>query len=152
MNRKAAAVLGAILTFASSSLIPLMIPQILPPEVLSAASMLPFDLTSYVNEIALIGAVMAVLALSKGFIDPASPIHLGISMISNLLWLVLIFRVIGFGSFDTLGVTTFTMEVMGAVNTVTLDFQVFVYFAISLTLLKIVHSFLEFRDARLEKI
>lgn len=152
MNRKAKAVLDAILTLVTSTLIPLMLPRMLPPDVMEAASYLPFNLTGLMNEIALIGLVMAALALSKGFVDKASPVHLGISTISKVLWLVFIFIVMGLGRIGNLGVTKLTMEMEGAVITVVLDFQVFVYLTILTVLLKITYSFLEFRDARLEKM
>lgn len=151
MNRRARAVLDAILTLVTSALIPLMLPGMLPPDVMEAASYLPFKLTGLMNEIALIGVVMAALALSKGFVDEASPVHLGISTISKVLWLVLIFVVMGLGRIGNPGVTTFTMEMEGAVSTVVLDFRVFIYLTILTVLLKIAHSFLLFREARLEK-
>ena len=152
MNRKVKAVLDAVLTFVVSTLIPLMVPRILPPEALEAISYIVFDLIGFLNKIALIGVVMTVMALLRGFVDEASPVRLGISTASKVLWFVVFLLVLGLGRIDTMGITTLSMEMGGGVNTVTLDFQLFIYFAFMIVLLKIVHSFLDFREARTKKM
>lgn len=152
MNRKVRAVLNAALTFVVSTLIPLIVPRILPPEVLEATSYMAFDLIGFLNEIALIGVVITGMALLRGFVDEASPVRLGMSTASKVLWLVVFIMVLGLGRIDTMGVTTLSMEMDGGVNTLTLDFQLFIYFAFVIVLLKIGHSFLDFREARLKKM
>ena len=152
MNRKVRAILNAVLTFAVSTLTPLMVPRILPPEALEVTSHMGFDLIGFLNKIALIGVVMTVMALMRGFVDEASPIQLGVSTASKVLWLVVFLMVLGLGRIDTMGITTLSMEMGGGVNTVTLDFQLFIYFAFMIVLLKIVHSFLDFKEARTKKM
>ncbi len=148
MNRKVGAVLNAVLTLAAFTVIPLILPSYLPPDLMDALSQGGFDLTSFLNEVALIGVAMAAIALVKGLVDESSPIHLGVSIVSKVFWLVFTFTVLGLGNLAGLGVTTFSIEMEEGVNTVVFDLSLFAYLAVATVLLKIVHSILEFRDAR----
>jgi len=148
MNRKARAVVDTVITLAVFTLLPLVLPSLLPQSLTAPLAQGGFDLAAFLNQIALVGVAMAAVALVKGLADRASPIHLGVSIASKVLWLVFTVVVLGFGSVEELGVTTFSIETQGSLNTVVIDLSLFAYFAVLTVLLKIVHSVLEFRGAR----
>jgi len=142
------AVLSAVLTFAAFVVLPLALPSLLPPELMAAITQVEFDFSGLLNEMAIIGVALSVLALAKGFVNRTSPLYPALSAFSNVIWLVFSLLVIGLGQIGTLGVTELSFEVGGGVNTIVFDMSMFAYIAVITVGLKIVHSILEFLDAR----
>ena len=108
-------------------------------------------MVAFSNEIATIGGLIAALTLVKGFVEPSSVLYLLASIISSGVTLFLTVVTVSLGRFEelgNLGLTTMTMEVQGTLNTMTLDFRVFIWITVATVGLKIVESFLEFSDAR----
>lgn len=148
MRVKIRAVLSAILTFAVFVILPRVLPRLLPPELMAALSQMGFDLFDLLNETAFIGVALALLAAAKGAVEKASPLHPALTAASSAIWLVFSLMILGLGRIETYGVTEFSFEIDGGLNTVLLDMRLFVYIAVVSVGLKIVHSLLEFLDAR----
>lgn len=151
MKVRTGAILSAVLTFVVFVVLPLIIPSLLPPELMAPISQIGFDLTGLLNETAIIGVIVSILALAKGFVDKPSPLYPALSTASNVVWLVFSLLIMGLGQIETFGVTEFSFEIEGAVNTLVLDMGLFVYIAVITVGLKIIHSILEFLDARSTK-
>ena len=112
------------------------------------------DMIQFSNEIAIIGVVIALLTLVRGFVQPSSVIYLLASIASSGVTLFFTLVTVSLGRFEelgNLGVTTITMEVQGALNTMTLDFSLFIWITVATVALKTIESFLEFADARKQK-
>ena len=151
MNRRVKAVLIAALTFIVFTVIPLIIPSFLPGELLAMISTSSIDIISLINEIAIVGVALTVIAFVKALFDEASPINLIASVVSNLMWLLLAFLFLGFGSIERLGVVEVTSRGPQSTNTAIVDIRLFVYLALVGTALKVAQSVLKFRQARKAK-
>ena len=148
MKVRLGALLSAAVTFAVFVVLPLLLPSQLPPELMAAVSQIDFDLSGLLNQTATIGVVISILALVKAFVDKTSFISLALSMVSNVIWLVFSFLILGLGQIGTFGLTEFSFEIEGARNTMAIDMSLFAYLALITVGLNIVHSVLEFQEAR----
>lgn len=151
MNRKIKAFISAVVTFVSFAVIPYVIIMLIPREVLTYLSKTNINLVSLQNEIILVGVVLSALTFFKKFFEEASVGYLAASVLSNAAWLIYIFVFLGLGNLQRLGVLDFSMEFENGVNSATIDFRFFVYLSIVSVVLKIIHTVLKFREARIEK-
>lgn len=133
------------------TVLPLYAPSQLPPELDALISQAGFDLTGLINRIAAIGVALTLLTLVKGFVAKRSPLYLLASIASGATTLAFTLITLGLGDWENLGVTTVSMGVQGATNTVVLDLGLFVQLAIISLALEAVHSVMEFVDARKER-
>ena len=97
MKVRLGALLSAAVTFAVFVVLPLLLPSQMPPELMAAVSQIDFDLSGLLNQTATIGVVISILALVKAFVDKTSFISLALSMVSNVIWLVFSFLILGLG-------------------------------------------------------
>lgn len=130
------------------TILPLYAPSQLPPELDTLISQAGFDLTGLINRIAAIGVALTLLTLVKGFVAKHSPIYLLASITSGATTFAFTLITLGLGNWENLGVTTVSMGIQGATNTVVLDLGVFVKLAAITVALEVVHSILEFADAK----
>jgi len=151
MSRKTGAVISAVITLAIFVVLPLYLPDLLPPDMMLMVSNMGFDLEGLLGQIATIGVVMALITLLKGFVERTSVAYLILSAGSSIVTLMIIIQSVGLGDMQSMGVTTISLEVEGGVNTAVIDMRLFVQLAIVLVALQIVQSILEFRDARVEE-
>ncbi len=154
MSRKTSAILSATITLIIFTVLPLYAPRMIPSEYLEMATQYGIDLIQFTNEIALIGGVIAALTLVKGFVEPSSVLYLLSSIAMNGMTLFFTVVTVSLGRFEdlgNLGLTTISIEVQGALNTMTLDFRMFIWITVATVMLKIVEAFLEFSDARKQK-
>ncbi len=154
MSRRTNAIISAAITLIIFTVLPLYAPNLIPPEYIDMVSEFGIDIIQFANEIAMIGGVIAALTLVKGFVQPSSVFYLLASVASSGVTLFLTIVTVSLGRFEdlaNLGMTTITMEVPGALNTMTLDFRLFVWITAATVALKIVESFLEYADARKQK-
>ncbi len=154
MSRRTNAIISAAITLIIFTVLPLYAPSLIPPEYIDMVSEFGIDIIQFANEIAMIGGVIAVLTLVKGFVQPSSVFYLLASVASSGVTLFFTIVTVSLGRFEdlaNLGMTTITMEVPGALNTMTLDFRLFVWITAATVALKIVESFLEYADARKQK-
>lgn len=154
MSRRTSAIISAAITLIIFTVLPLYAPSLIPPEYIDMVSEFGIDIIQFANEIAMIGGVIAALTLVKGFVQPSSVFYLLASVASSGVTLFLTIVTVSLGRFEdlaNLGMTTITMEVPGALNTMTLDFRLFVWITAATVALKIVESFLEYADARKQK-
>ena len=154
MSRRTSAIISAAITLIIFTVLPLYAPSLIPPEYIDMVSEFGIDIIQFANEIAMLGGVIAVLTLVKGFIQPSSVFYLLASVASSGVTLFFTIVTVSLGRFEdlaNLGMTTITMEVQGALNTMSLDFRLFVWITTATVALKIVESFLEYADARKQK-
>jgi len=151
MSRKTGAVISAVITLAIFVVLPLYLPDLLPPDMMLMVSNMGFDLEGLLSQIATIGVVMALITLLKGFVERTSVAYLILSAGSSIVTLMIIIQSVGLGDMQNMGVTTISLEVEGGVNTAVIDMRLFVQLAIALVALQILQSILEFRDARVEE-
>jgi len=151
MSRKTGAVISAVITLAIFVVLPLYLPDLLPPDMMLMVSDMGFDLEGLLSQIATIGVVMALITLLKGFVERTSVAYLILSAGSSIVTLMIIIQSVGLGDMQSMGVTTISLEVEGGVNTAVIDMRLFVQLAIALVALQILQSILEFRDARVEE-
>lgn len=151
MKRIVKALLNAALTFIAFTVIPLIVPRLLPRELLVLLSQSSIDIIGLFNEIAIIGVILTIISFLKGLFDEASPVNLVVSVASNVAWLILIFVFLGFGSIERLGLVEVTSRGPQATNTAIVDIRFFVYLALVGTALKVAQSVFKFREARKAK-
>jgi hypothetical protein len=131
--------------------LPLYAPSLIPPEYVDMVAEFGIDIVQFTSEIAMIGGVITVLTLVKGFVEPSTVLYLLASIAMSGVTLFFGVVTVSLGRLDelaNLGLTTITMEVQGTVNTMTLDFRVFIWVTVATVALKIIEAFLEFTDAR----
>lgn len=151
MSRRLLSIFSAAVTLLIFTVLPIYAPSQLPPELEALISQAGFDLTGLINQIAAIGVAMTLLTLVKGFVAKHSTLYLLASIISSATTLAFTLITLGLGNWENLGVTTVSMEVQGAMNTVVLDLSIFVKLAAVTVALEFTHSFLEFADAKKQR-
>jgi len=148
MSRKLGSVISAAITLMVFTVLPFYAPSLLPPEVGQALSQAGFNQSGFINQIAIMGVLMAILTLVKGFSPESSPICLLASIASSVSMLVFTLLSLGLGDWEGLGITTISLNVQGVLNTVVLDLRLFVQLAVLSVALQVMHSILVFVDAR----
>ncbi len=151
MSRRTSAIISAAITLIIFTVLPLYAPSLIPPEYVDMVAEFGIDIVQFTSEIAMIGGVITVLTLVKGFVEPSSVLYLLASIAMSGVTLFFTVVTVSLGRLDelaNLGLTTITMEVQGTLNTMTLDFQVFIWITVATVTLKIIEAFLEFSDAR----
>lgn len=151
MSRRTSAIISAAITLVIFTVLPLYAPSLIPPEYVDMVAEFGIDIVQFTSEIAMIGGVITVLTLVKGFVEPSSVLYLLASIAMSGVTLFFTVVTVSLGRLDelaNLGLTTITMEVQGTLNTMTLDFRVFIWVTVATVALKIIEAFLEFTDAR----
>jgi len=151
MSRRTSAIISAAITLIIFTVLPLYAPSLIPPEYVDMVAEFGIDIVQFTSEIAMIGGVITVLTLVKGFVEPSSVLYLLSSIAMSGVTLFFTVVTVSLGRLDelaNLGLTTITMEVQGTLNTMTLDFRVFIWVTVATVTLKIIEAFLEFTDAR----
>jgi hypothetical protein len=151
MNRRIQSVVSAAITLLIFTALPLYAPSQLSPDLESIVSQAGIDLTGFVSQIAWIGVVIAALTLVKGFVVKHSPLYLLASVASSTVTLAFTLITLSLGDWGNLGVTTISMDLQDTTNTIVLDLSVFVKLAAVSVSLEVIHSILEFADARKER-
>jgi hypothetical protein len=151
MSRRTSAIISAAITLIIFTVLPLYAPSLIPPEYVDMVAEFGIDIVQFTSEIAMIGGVITVLTLVKGFVEPSTVLYLLASIAMSGVTLFFGVVTVSLGRLDelaNLGLTTITMEVQDTVNTMTLDFRVFIWVTVATVALKIIEAFLEFTDAR----
>jgi hypothetical protein len=150
MRLKTGAVISAAITLLIFTVLPLYAPSQIPPEFTELLAEAGISLTGFLNQIAMIGVVIAALTLAKGFVEVSSPVYLLASIGSSVVMLAFTVITLSLGDLGNLGVTTVAMDIEGAVNTAVVDLRFFLQLATLSVGLQIIHSILEFMEARKE--
>ncbi|MBS7631664.1 hypothetical protein KEJ47_08900 [Candidatus Bathyarchaeota archaeon] len=151
MDRKIKALISAVVTFISFAAIPFILIMLIPRELVEYISKMNINLAALQNEIILIGVVLSALSFFKNVFDEASLRYLAASILSTTAWLLYVFIFLGLGNLQRLGMIDFSIEFEHGLNKATIDFRFFVYLSIVSVALKIIHTLLKFREARIEK-
>jgi hypothetical protein len=153
MTNKTGAMISAAITLLIFTVIPLMAPRYLPPSTLETIAQTGIDVPSFVNQLAIMGVVVAGLTLVKGFVVPSSPIYLLAALASSGVTFAFTVVTLSLGRFEeigNLGLTTMNVEVQGSVNAIVLDFRLFVQLTALTVALKMVEAVFAFIEAKKE--
>jgi len=153
MSRRRGALISAAITLIVFVVIPLYAPSRLPPQYIDMINAAGLDVSSFTSQLSVIGAVVAVTTLVKGFVEPSSPIYLLTTLASSVVTFAFTVVTMSFGKIEelgNLGLTTMTANVQGIPNIIVLDFRIFVQLAAIAVLLKMLEAILEYMDAKKE--
>ncbi len=151
MNQRINAVISAVVYLVVFVVLPLYAPSLIPPEFLNLLSESGFNLGAFTQQMAMIGIVVSVITLVKGFVLPSSLLYLVAGTGLSLVMLAFTLITLGLGNIWSFGITVVKMEVPGGLNTVVLDLRFFVQLATLTSILQIIQAFLAFKDARIAK-
>ena len=151
MNRRMNAVVSAVIYLVVFVVLPLYAPSLIPPEFLNVLSESGLNLGSFTQQMAMIGIVVSVITLVKGFVLPSSLLYLVAGIGLSLVMLVFTLITLGLGNIWSFGITVVKMEIPGGMNTAVLDLRFFVQLATLTSILQIIQTFLAFKDARIAK-
>ncbi len=145
------AVVSAVIYLVVFVVLPLYAPSLIPPELLNVLSESGLNLGAFTQQMAMIGIVVSVLTLVKGFVLPSSLLYLVAGIGLSLVMLVFTLITLGLGNIWSFGITVVKMEIPGGMNTAVLDLRFFVQLATLTSILQIIQTFLAFKDARIAK-
>ncbi|MGQ9679508.1 MAG: hypothetical protein ACUVV4_01880 [Candidatus Bathyarchaeia archaeon] len=151
MNKIIKALISAVVIFLSFVFIPLIVIMLIPEEIVGIFSRASINLSALQNEIILTGAALSALSFFKNVFDEASVGYLIASVLSNLAWLIYGFIFLGLGDLQRLGVIEVSMEFENGLNQAAVDIRFFVYLGVAIVALKIIHTIIRFREARIER-
>ena len=150
MSNKTGAIISAAITLVLFVGIPYLLPDYIPSDLAAQIEQSGFNLADFTNQVMMIGVVTAAFTLIGGFVNPTSVIALLVKIAQAGFSLVLIVVFLGAGNIASLGYTTFDVAMEGVQNSIVMDLRVFVYISIAAILLKIIHVYLEWNEARIE--
>ncbi len=145
------AVVSAVIYLVVFVVLPLYAPSLIPPELLNVLSESGLNLGAFTQQMALIGIVVSVITLVKGFVLPSSLVYLVAGVGLSLVMLVFTLITLGLGNIWSFGLTVVKMEVPGVLNTAVLDLRFFVQLATLTSILQIIQAFSTFKDARITR-
>jgi hypothetical protein len=145
------AAISAVIYLVVFVVLPLYAPSLIPPEFLNLLSESGFNLGVFTQQMAMIGIVVSVITLVKGFVLPSSLLYLVAGVGLSLVMLVFTLITLGLGNIWSFGITVVKMEVPGNLNTAVLDLRFFVQLATLTFILQIIQAFSTFKDARIAK-
>ncbi|MGD2200040.1 MAG: hypothetical protein PVJ38_00235 [Candidatus Bathyarchaeota archaeon] len=154
MSRRSSAIISATITLIIFTVLPLYVPSLLPPQYLEKVAEFGIDIGQFTTQIAVIGGVVALLTLVKGFVALHSPIYLLAALASSVVTLFFTVTAVSLGRLDelgNLGLTSITVDVEGSLNHIVLDFRIFVQLTAVGVILKMIETVLTFMEARQEK-
>lgn len=144
------AIISAAITLIIFVGVPYILPQYLPENIMQSVVDSGFDLSGFLNQIMLIGALTAALTLVKGFVDEASVISLLVSVAQNVSTIAFTVILLGAGNIASLGITEMNIEVEGLTSVIVMDLRVFIYFTLLTVALRVIKSYLEWNEARID--
>ncbi len=144
------AVISAAITLILFVGVPYMLPEYLPPDMMQMVVDSGFDLSGFLNQVMLIGGLTAVFTLVKGFVDEASIVSLIINIAQNVSTIAFTVILLGAGDYSTLGITQLPFDVEGLSGFIKMDMRIFIYFTFVTVALKVIKSYLEWNEARIE--
>ncbi len=149
-QRQIGSVISALVTLLIFVGIPYLLPSYMPPDIAQMMTDAGIDIPEFLNYMKILGGITALITLVKGFVDKTSVVYLLASVVQNVSALAFTVILLGAGDYMSLGLTEFTVDVEGVVNQIVLDMRVFVYLTVGVVALRIIGSYLEWGEARVE--
>lgn len=149
-QRQIGSIISALITVIIFVGVPYMLPSYLPPDIAQMVTDAGVDISGFLNQMKILGAITAVLTLVKGFVDKTSVAYLLASVFQNVSALGFTVVLLGAGDYASLGLAEFTVDMGGAVSHIVMDMRVFVYLTIGVVALRIIQSYLEWGEAKAE--
>jgi hypothetical protein len=143
-------IISALITLILFVGIPYMLPNYIPPDLLSQLELSGFDLAGFSSQVMMIGVVTAVITIIGGFVNPTSLIALLVKITQACFSLILIVVFLGAGDIMNLGYTQFDVVAEGVKNSITMDLRVFVFFSIFTIILRVIKVYFEWKEARID--
>lgn len=144
------AVISAGITLILFVGVPYLLPQYLPEDLMQSVIDSGFGYESFLNQIMIIGAVTAGLTLVKGFVDESSVVSLLVSIAQNISTIVFTVVLLGAGDITSFGLTELSIDAEGFTSLIRMDMRVFIYVTIVTVSLKVMKSYFEWNEARIE--
>lgn len=151
MNQKIKSVISAVAYLVVFVVLPLYATSSIPPELLNLLSESGFNLDTFTQQIAIMGIIVSIITLVKGFVPPFSPLYLVAGIGSSLVMLAFALVTIGLGNMWSFGITVVKMEIPGGLNTAVIDLRFFFQLAVLTSIFQIIQAFLEFKEAFVAK-
>ncbi|MEM3550687.1 MAG: hypothetical protein QXN87_05700 [Candidatus Bathyarchaeia archaeon] len=149
MKIKVGAVVKAILILIFLTVLPVVGRTWLPSEFLGSFSLQGgINLIDLFSRVAVIGLALSVLVLLKGHVERASLGYLLLSIVWKVFCLVFFFFILGLGRPETFGLVILRGIAGQSENVVIFNFRLFAVLATVMVVLMIVHSILQFQEAR----
>jgi len=142
------AVAKAIVILVVLSMLPLVGRQYLPEQLMKVTAQSGFDINYLIISIAVIGAVIATFVLLRGHAEKTSSTYLALSTGWKILWLLILFYILGAGHPETFGFLVLGGQSGPAENTVVFNFRLFAVLSTIIVALMIARSTLQFREAK----
>jgi len=147
VNRKSVAF--ALLALVFLVALPLALEMFIPREFLRAFSTMGgIDLAALMNEVAVMGVMMSAFIILRGSVEKLSRDWLVLSIAYKVFWLMILFFVLGIGSFENLGQAMLGGSSSTATNIVMVDFRLIAFLAMVIVALMVAHSVIEYREGR----
>lgn len=153
MSKRTSAIISAAISLLMFTVLPLMAPSYLPPSYLETFAKTGIDVSSFSNQLAIMGVAVAALTLVKGFVEPSSPLYLLAALASSGVTFAFTVVTLSFGKLKelgNLGLTTMNVEVQGSVNALVLDFRLFVQLTALTVILRMGEAVFAYMEARKE--
>jgi hypothetical protein len=151
MSKRTGALISAAISLLMFTVLPLMAPSYLPPSYLETFAKTGIDVSSFSNQLAIMGVAVAALTLVKGFVEPFSPLYLLAALASSGVTFAFTVVTLSFGRLEelgNLGLTTMNVDVQGSVNAIVLDFRLFVQLTALTVILRMGEAVFAFVEAR----
>lgn len=128
--------------------LPFVLQRYIPTHFVLLFSKMGLDLHRVINQIMLIGVLVAVISLTKGFISETSLFFLIISISRKMLTILIMIILLGAGNLTSLGLTTLNLEIENSKHFITLNYQLFLYITFLLVILKVLQSYYDWRKKK----
>jgi hypothetical protein len=151
VNQKIKSVISAVVYLVVFVVLPLYVTNLIPLELLNLLSESGFNLGTFTQQIVIMGIMVSVITLVKGFVPPYSPLYLLAGIGSSLVMLAFTLATLGLGNIWSFGITVLKIEIPGGLNTTVLDLRFFIQLAVLTSILQIIQAFLEFKEAFIAK-
>jgi len=141
---------GAFLTLLMFVALPLAALRYLSPQILSQLEESGLSIQGVVNQIMILGIIIAAITVAKAVIVQTSVTYLLLDIISIVIGLAFALLIFGAGNISSFGCSNLRLGKGEQTIDLTLDLRVFIYITLVTVALRILQSILKFREARIE--
>ena len=133
------------------TILPILGQRYLPSELQRLlTSQSGMNIIGIINNIAVIGVVLAVFMLVRGHLAKSSRAYLAVASAWKIFLLFIVLFILGAGHPETFGLMEIGGKADAAENVVTFDFRLFAVLATIAVVLMIIRSILQFQDEKAE--
>jgi len=146
-----ATIVKAIIVLIFLTILPIVGQRYLPSELQRLlTSQSGINIISIINNIAVIGVVLAVFMLVRGHIAKSSSAYLAVASAWKIFLLFIVLFILGAGHPETFGLMEIGGKAEAAENIVTFNFRLFAVLVTIVVLLMIIRNIIQFQEAKAE--